>query len=69
MPNKVTICDPPSGWRYGFPRPVPKEVMGVGGDAFTNWLVECGYPKQEIEKMGDYFFVRFWEEDEKSCEN
>jgi len=49
---KVTICDPPSGWKYGFPRPVPEEVMeklkhahqtGITTTAFNDWLIACGY--------------------------
>tara|TARA_R110000822_G_C14878471_1_gene446184 strand:- start:159 stop:428 length:270 start_codon:yes stop_codon:yes gene_type:complete len=24
--SKVLMCDPPSGWKYGFPKPVPLHV-------------------------------------------
>ena len=50
--------DPPSGWKYGFPKPVPEGVENM-----FEWLVSEGYPRAEIEKMGDYFFCRQWESD------
>ena len=51
--------DPPSGWKYGFPKPIPDDVVD-----FEDWLVSEGYPRAEIEKMGDYFFCRQWESDD-----
>jgi hypothetical protein len=51
--------DPPSGWKYGFPKPIPNDVVD-----FEDWLVSEGYPRAEIEKMGDYFFCRQWESDD-----
>jgi len=53
----MKIIDPPSGWRYGFPKPIPDDVKNV-----NDWLIEQGYPKSIIEEMGDYFFCRYWEE-------
>jgi len=70
---KVTICDPPSGWKYGFPRPVPEEVMeklkyarqtGTNTTASNDWLIECGYPQALIESFGDHFYCRYWEQEE-----
>ena len=70
---KVTICDPPSGWKYGFPRAVPEEVMeklkyarqtGTNTTASTDWLIECGYPQSLIESFGDHFYCRYWEQEE-----
>jgi hypothetical protein len=69
---KVTICDPPSGWKYGFPRVVPQEVMEAlkaarptgNTTAFTDWLVSCGYPQSLIESFGDHFYCRYWEQEE-----
>ena len=57
--KKVTMCDPPSGWRYGFPRPIPEDRKGD----LINWLVECGYPQREIDASGQHFYCRYWEED------
>lgn len=57
MTKKVLMIDPPSGWRYGFPMPLPEERP-------TNtlvWLVEQGYPQKEIDAMGEYFYCRYWE--------
>lgn len=54
--------DPPSGWKYGF----PKQWSGEGD--MTEWLIENGYPQKEIDACGEHFFVRQWissEEDEK----
>ena len=53
------MVDPPSGWKYGF----PKSWDGKGD--MYEWLVAEGYPQEEIDKMGKYFFVRCWEEETK----
>ena len=52
--------DPPYGWRYGFPK-----TWDQTGD-MNEWLLSEGYPQQEIDACGDYFYVRQWyvEEDE-----
>lgn len=52
----MTIIDPPSGWRYGFPKPIPNDVKDV-----NKWLVENGYPQTIIDELGEYFFCRYWE--------
>jgi len=59
--TKKLICDPPSGWKYGFPKEISYEVEQDGGT--RNWLLENGYPQSEIDACGDYFFVRFWEKE------
>ena len=46
--------DPPSGWKYGFPK------VWNGEGSMTDWLIENGYPQKEIDSCGDYFFVRQW---------
>ena len=56
---KRKMIDPPSGWKYGFPKEIPEHV-----DDTTKWLLENGYPEYEVKKMGDYFFVRGWYEDD-----
>lgn len=58
--GKVTMCDPPAGWRYGFPRPIPEDRK----NDMVNWLLECGYPQSEIDACGKYFHCRMWEESE-----
>jgi hypothetical protein len=57
------MVDPPSGWKYGFPKPVPEEYYSLENDFNMNqWLVSEGYPQTEIDVCGDYFFIRLWEE-------
>tara|TARA_Y100000004_G_scaffold195394_1_gene262266 strand:+ start:547 stop:744 length:198 start_codon:yes stop_codon:yes gene_type:complete len=58
--NKVLWIDPPEGWKYGFPRSVPK---GVEGDAIVEWMIEVGYPKEDIEACGEHFLCRMWYEE------
>lgn len=52
---KKLMVDPPSGWMYGFPKVCPKEHH----HRILDWIVEEGYPKEEI---GKHFYVRCWEE-------
>ena len=53
------MVDPPQGWKYGFPKPCPDNRM----EDMNVWLVENGYPQKEIDKMKDYFYVRYWRQD------
>jgi hypothetical protein len=52
----VTIYDPPSGWRYGF----PKVYKPLPGESFRDTLFRDGYPEEDIELAEKY--SRFWEE-------
>jgi hypothetical protein len=58
---KVKMCDPPSGWKYGFPKPLPADQE----HRFHEWLVENGYPKILLDAFGDKFWCRFWVTEEK----
>ncbi len=61
---KITIYDPPSGWRYGFPREYkPQDPDEPIGDT----LRRDGYPEEEIAVWGDENSIpcRFWEYEEK----
>jgi len=49
--------DPPSGWKYGFPKVYDRDT---DGDC-TKWLLANGYPQKEIDSCGDQFHVRMWE--------
>lgn len=52
--------DPPSGWKYGFPRIYdPKS----DGDVME-WIIKCGYPRKEVESYGEHFYTRQWYADE-----
>lgn len=53
----IKIIDPPSGWLYGFPKEIPEDVTDVRG-----WLVQNGYPMEELEAFGDTFTYRCWYE-------
>lgn len=54
----MRICiDPPSGWRYGF----PKVFDTVKDGDVMKWLVEQGYPQDEIDQLGKSFYFRSWE--------
>jgi len=52
------FIDPPSGWKYGFPKEIPPDVVDE-----KEWLVEQGYPRELIESYGNYFFCRYWIEE------
>jgi hypothetical protein len=52
---KRKMIDPPSGWKYGFPKEIPEHV-----DNTRQWLLDNGYPQHEIDACGDSFFVRGW---------
>ena len=58
---KTFIIDPPSGWKYGFPKPVSREVLG-DTERLADWLIEQGYPKQDIPLAVRY--SRYWEVEE-----
>jgi len=53
------IIDPPSGWKYGFPKPIPEDRRK---DSLV-WLVEQGYPQSLIDYLGEHFYCRYWEDD------
>lgn len=53
---RQTIYDPPSGWRYGFPRP----YVPLPGESLAETLLRDGYPQKEIDNGGEKY-VRFWE--------
>jgi len=58
MKKIVTMCDPPSGWKYGFPKVVPEGIENL-----NEWLVSEGYPQKEIDSYGQYFYTRSWYEE------
>ena len=56
-PDRLMI-DPPSGWRYGFPKRIPREHQHRA----TEWMIEQGYPRHLTE--GSHFYVRYWNAEE-----
>jgi len=66
MKKKVIMIDPPSGWKYGFPKVLPED-RDMNTFNTKKWLVENGYPQREIDSCGDYFYCRYWEREEFKC--
>jgi len=56
--------DPPSGWRYGFPKRFHREVDGD----IIEWMIREGYPEAEIQKLGEQFYWRSWAEESEPTE-
>lgn len=54
MSKQIKLIDPPSGWKYGFPKPMP-----IGEINVEEWLVANGYPQAEIDACGDSFYCRY----------
>lgn len=54
---KLVWIDPPSGWRYGFPKLWNKDTV----PNCVKFLIDNGYPHEIVEDLGDSFFVRCWE--------
>jgi hypothetical protein len=49
------IIDPPSGWKYGFPKPYDKEE----NETSEEWFIRNGYPKELIDQ-GMLNYCRSW---------
>ena len=43
--------DPPSGWKYGFPKPAPENLQTMTTAQLYQWFVENGYPQEELNKF------------------
>jgi hypothetical protein len=56
------IIDPPSGWQYGFPKPVPEGVM-KNESLLRIWLQNEGYPQEDLELALKH--SRYWMVDEE----
>lgn len=55
--KKLILIDPPSGWRYGFPKAITQEQY----KAITNlkqWCIDNGYPLSEAISYGEYFNIQ-----------
>jgi len=53
---KVTIYDPPEGWRYGF----PKIYKPIAGESLIRTLARDGYPEEMILYAT---YTRFWQKE------
>jgi len=54
--KEYILIDPPSGWRYGFPKRITKEEYHSIKD-LKEWCISNGYPKSEADSYGDYFNI------------
>ena len=52
--DRDLLYDPPSGWKYGFPKP----YKPLSEETLTQTLLRDGYPQYEIDNGGDRH-VRF----------
>jgi len=58
----VMVVDPPSGWKYGFPKECPEHVWeSTDVSVFRKWLIESGYPEKEAEFGMEY--LRCWKDE------
>jgi len=49
------LIDPPSGWKYGFPKEYTGDIETIDMSTF---LLQNGYPEEEIQYWGKDFHVR-----------
>lgn len=58
----TTWADPPSGWKYGFPKALPKpEPVSLG-----EWLIAEGYPAKDAHEAAKY--IRYWNQPDMGYE-
>ena len=62
--KKTLVIDPPEGWRYGFPKPIPSEVM-KSDTLLRIWLAGENYPDVELAlKHSRYWETEIGDDDE-----
>jgi hypothetical protein len=61
------VIDPPEGWRYGFPKIIPNDMIIASEELFSKWLVSNGYPEDRLFEALRY--SRYWEQNEKNSTN
>jgi hypothetical protein len=64
MPKQLMI-DPPSGWQYGFPKPVPSGYI-KNETLMRIWLAGEGYPAKDVDLALKH--SRYWETEIDICE-
>lgn len=45
----MMLVDPPSGWKYGFPKEVPEDYLKKYFD-IEQWFLDNGYPQKLIDQ-------------------
>lgn len=61
MSKKLIIVDPPSGWKYGFPKPL---VYNTPDETVEQFCLRNGYPQKLIDD-GMLKYCRTWEEEKE----
>ena len=56
--KKTMIIDPPDGWRWGFPKPIPQGYL-KNESLLRIWLTENGYPDNMVVTALNH--SRYWE--------
>ncbi len=56
---KIRVVDPPEGWLYGFPKPMPSIALYKDR---VKWFLAQGYP-QELIDQGMLQYCRYWDEE------
>lgn len=54
---KIKMVDPPSGWKYGFPKPMPEDLNSE--KERVKWFLNNGYP-QDLINEGMLKYCRTW---------
>lgn len=58
--RKVMMIDPPSGWQYGWPKPLPAAWKEPRFD-LRKWFLDEGYPEKDIDFALKY--SRYWSQE------
>jgi hypothetical protein len=53
------MIDPPSGWKYGFPKELPENVQDI-----RQWFIDNGYPEKDVDFAMKH--CRQWEKKDDS---
>lgn len=56
------VIDPPSGWKYGFPKAVEESKWHSKDFNIREWLLAGGYPATDVDFAMQY--LRVWTKDE-----
>jgi len=55
--KELLLIDPPSGWKYGFPKAITQEQYKSITD-LRQWCLDNGYPSSEAILYGNHFHIQ-----------
>lgn len=56
--KKILMIDPEEGWKYGFPKPAPKDFHEwEDSEGLNRWLWDNGYPEGKVPRYCRYFEI------------